>query len=54
MCERVTGDGDGDISRQGEAFCYDFLACEPYVKAVGPFIFCSFSFFFVVNFIAYF
>ena len=28
----VTGDGDGDISRQDKAFCYDFVACELYVE----------------------
>ena len=32
MCEGVTSDGGGDISRQGKAFCYDFVAFELYVK----------------------
>ena len=32
MCEAVTGDGDGDISRQGKAVCCDFVACELDVK----------------------
>ena len=30
--EGVTGDGDGDISRQSKAFYCDFVACELYVK----------------------
>ena len=30
--EGVTGDGDGDISRQSKAFYCDFVACGHYVK----------------------
>ena len=30
--EGVTGDGDGDISRQSKAFYCDFVACELYVN----------------------
>ena len=55
----MMGDGEGDISRQGKAFCCDFVGCELYVKrAVIELLvllfFCGFRFFFVVNFIAYF
>ena len=57
--EGVTGDGDGDISRQSKAFYCDFVACELYVKrAVIELLvllfFCGFSFFFMINFKGYF
>ena len=57
--EGVTGDGDGDISRQSKAFYCDFVACELYVKLavikllVLLFLF-GFVFFFMINFIGYF
>ena len=58
--EGVTGDGDGDISRQSKAFYCDFVACELYVKrAVIELLvllfFCGFSFFFfMISFKGYF
>ena len=57
MCEGVTG--DGDISQQGEAFSCALYRVNFYVKRtvielLVLLFFCSFSFFFVVKFIAYF
>ena len=54
--EGVTGDGDGDISRQSKAFYCDFVACELFVtRAVIELLvlFIVLVFFFVINFKGY-